>query len=212
MKSPWCKTPCQSTGSGLGEYTITRTFTVTDDAGNSTTDFQTITVIDTTAPEFTYVPADATYECSEFDAIAEALAENGTASDNCGAVEVAFVNVYTTTDAQGNYTVTRTFTATDDAGNSTSVEQVITVQDTTSPEFLYVPGDEIVECSNQELLDELYADEAIATDNCGDCGIEMVVDSTSAGRFWFGRLHHYPHVHCDGRRWQLHSGGLRPSL
>ena len=41
------------------------------------------------------------------------------ADDNCGAVGVDFVNVYTTTDALGNYTVTRTFTATDDAGNST---------------------------------------------------------------------------------------------
>ena len=61
-------------GSGLGEYTITRTFTVTDDAGNFTVASQTITVIDTTAPEFTYVPADATYECS--DAIEAALAEN----------------------------------------------------------------------------------------------------------------------------------------
>ena len=57
-------------GSGPGEYTITRTFTVTDDAGNSTVAEQTITVIDTTAPEFTYVPLmTSTYECSEFDAI-----------------------------------------------------------------------------------------------------------------------------------------------
>ena len=151
----------------MGEYTITRTFTVTDDAGNFTVASQTITVIDTTAPEFTYVPADATYECSDFAAIEAALAENGMADDNCGAVGVDFVNVYTDyTDALGNYTVTRTFTATDDAGNFSTAVQIVTVEDTTAPEFVYVPADYTVECSDQELGQCTRT--LSATDNCGE--------------------------------------------
>ena len=74
------------------------------------------------------------------------------ADDNCGPVVVSFVNVYTTTDALGNYTVTRTFTATDDAGNFSTAVQVVTVEDTTAPEFLYVPGDDTVECSDQDVV------------------------------------------------------------
>ena len=52
-------------------------------------------------------------------------------------------------DAAGNYTVVRTFTATDDCGNSTSATQTITVQDTTAPEFTSVPADYTVECSDE---------------------------------------------------------------
>ena len=40
-------------------------FTATDDAGNGTSATQTITVEDTTAPEFTSIPADYTSECSD---------------------------------------------------------------------------------------------------------------------------------------------------
>ena len=53
------------------------------------------------------------------------------ATDNCGPVSIAVDVVTTPGNATGNYTVTRTFTATDDAGNSTSLVQTITVVDTT---------------------------------------------------------------------------------
>ena len=98
-------------------------------------------------------------------------------------------------DAAGNYTVVRTFTATDDCGNSTSATQTITVEDTTAPEFTSVPADYTAECS-----DELIMDAASASDNCGEVTIEEVRD----GRRLRRQLHHRPHVHSDGRRWQQH--------
>ena len=55
--------------------------------------------------------------------------------DNCGEVTIEEVSETTAGDCAGSYTITRTFTATDDAGNSTSATQTITVQDTTAPEF-----------------------------------------------------------------------------
>ena len=52
-------------GDCTGSYSIVRTFTATDACGNSSEATQTITVEDTTAPEFTSVPSDYTLECSD---------------------------------------------------------------------------------------------------------------------------------------------------
>ena len=94
-----------------------------------------VTVQDTTAPELT-IPADYTAECSD-----DLVMDAASASDNCGEVTIEEVSETIAGDCAGNYTITRTFTATDDAGNSTSATQTITVQDTTAPEFTSVPAD-----------------------------------------------------------------------
>ena len=60
--------------------------------------------------------------------------DDATASDNCGEVTIEVSSETTAGDAAGNYTIVRTFTATDDAGNSASAANH-TVQDTTAPEF-----------------------------------------------------------------------------
>ena len=156
-------------GDAAGNYTIVRTFTATDDAGNSASASQTITVQDTTAPEFTFVPADYTVECSD-----EMPMDDATAADNCGEVTVEVSSETTAGDAAGNYVIVRTFTATDDAGNSASATQTITVQDTTAPEFTFVPADYTVECS-----DEMPMDDAVASDNCGEVAIEVSSETTA---------------------------------
>ena len=156
-------------GDAAGNYTIVRTFTATDDAGNSSSATQTITVQDTTAPEFTFVPADYTVECSD-----EMPMDDATASDNCGEVTIEVSSETTAGDAAGNYVIVRTFTATDDAGNSSSATQTITVQDTTAPEFTFVPADYTVECS-----DEMPLDDAVASDNCGEVTIEVSSETTA---------------------------------
>ena len=155
-------------GNAAGNFTVIRTFTATDDAGNSSSATQTFNVVDTTAPEFTFVPADYTVECSD-----EMPMDVATASDNCGEVTMEVTSETAAGDAAGNYVITRTFTATDDAGNSTSAEQTITVQDTTAPEFTFVPADYTVECS-----EEMPMDVATASDNCGDVTIEVGSETT----------------------------------
>ena len=136
---------------------------------------QTITVQDTTAPEFTSVPADYTVECSDDMPMDDAMA-----SDNCGEVTITVEAVTTAGDCTGNYTITRTFTATDDCGNNSMATQTITVQDTTAPE-LTIPADYTAECD-----EELVFDDASATDNCGTVEItleEVTVETECAQEY-----------------------------
>ena len=87
-------------GDAAGNYTIVRTF-CDGDAGNSSSATQTITV-KTPAPEFTFVPADYTVECSD------EMPMDDAGIDNCGEVTIE-VSANNAGDAAGNYTIVRTF-------------------------------------------------------------------------------------------------------
>ena len=133
--------------SGCGSsYVMTRVWTATDACGNSSTAQQVITVVDTSAPVLT-IPADYTAECSN-----EHPMEAATATDNCGEIVIDLVEETTQGSCTGEYTITRTFTATDDCGNSTSATQTINIIDTTAPEISNIPADYTIECD-----EELYS-------------------------------------------------------
>jgi hypothetical protein len=143
---------------------ITRTWTVTDESGNSISGDQIITVVDTTPPSLT-VPADVTVECTgDTSSAATGIA---TGSDTCGSVTI------TESDSSvagiGNTEViTRTWTATDACGNSTSANQTITVVDTTPPS-LTVPADVNVECTGD--TSSVATGVATGSDTCGSVTI-----------------------------------------
>ena len=112
------------------EYTITRTWETVDCSGNAAFAMQTITVVDTNAPTFVEaLPADLTVEC---DAVP--VAEVLTSVDNCDAAStVSMVETVSDEVCTGSYTLTRTWTASDCAGNERVHVQTITVEDTTAP-------------------------------------------------------------------------------
>src|SRR5678810_31334 len=128
-------------------YTITRTWTATDNCSNTTTASQTITVVDNTAPVFTYVPANTTAQCSAVPAPG-----TPTATDNCDPTVSISLNTSSTQTSNGSctdnsYTITRTWTATDNCSNTTTASQTITVVDNTAPVFTYVPANTTAQCS-----------------------------------------------------------------
>ncbi|MFC2171226.1 hypothetical protein ACFLU6_01185 [Acidobacteriota bacterium] len=143
--------PCPDT------YTLTRTWTATDNCQNSSNQTQVVTVQDRTPPVLSGVPVDETVECDSVPLPATPLA-----TDNCDAAPtITFNETRTDGPCEDNYTLTRTWTATDNCQNSSSQTQVVTVQDTMAPVLLGVPADETVECDNVPLPAN-----PTATDNC----------------------------------------------
>jgi hypothetical protein len=135
---------------GLGS--INRTWVATDSAGNSSSDIQVITIQDTTAPVIN-LPADTTFDC------VPGISGTATATDNCSAqVRIDFSDSEDL-DSCGLGTITRTWTATDCAGNVSTGNQVITLQDTTAP-ILDLPADITFDC----IVGNVGM--ASATDNC----------------------------------------------
>jgi large repetitive protein len=170
----------RTNGSCLNTYTLTRRWTAADNCGNTVSAEQVINVQDNTAPVFTFVPASATVNCEEVPSLGAPMA-----SDNCTQnVAVVFEGeIRTDGICPDTYTLTRRWRATDDCGNATTAEQLLTVQDIRVPVFTFIPADTVVGCDAvpQPAL-------PTATDNCdADVQIiyegETVISSTSSGTY-----------------------------
>ncbi|WP_299391478.1 gliding motility-associated C-terminal domain-containing protein [uncultured Gelidibacter sp.] len=159
-------------GECAGAYAITRTWTATDSCGNVSTASQTINVEDNTAPVFAALPAESTIECGETPNFAQA-----TATDACGSeVTLTFEDVTTTGSTAGVSAITRTWTATDTCGNSSTASQTINVQDNTAPVFAALPAESTIECGETPNFAQ-----ASATDVCSSDVTLTFEDVTTAG-------------------------------
>lgn len=111
-------------GSCPYNYVLTRTWRADDLCGNTSTASQTITVVDTQAPNFTSVPPNVTVTCANIPDVGIALA-----SDACGTATVTYEGqTETPGDCVSGYTISRTWHATDECGNVQTHTQTIVVQ------------------------------------------------------------------------------------
>ena len=131
---------------GAHSKTWTRSTTFTDCAGNDSTVVQTITVNDNTDPYWTSFPADVTVAAC--GTIPSALA---TAQDQifCGEGDVVnFLDIAPSSEVTDqeedgcdqDFTITRTYTISDECGNEISRDWVITVTDTEAPMWTGLNG------------------------------------------------------------------------
>jgi len=157
----------ETPGDCPAEKTITRTWTATDDCGNSSPCVQTINVVDTTPPVIT-CPSDITIECDQ--STDPSNTGYATATDTCDATPaITYADSETPGDCPAEKTITRTWTATDDCGNSSTCVQTINVVDTTPP---------VISCNAPSTIippDAPISFTATATDNCdGSPSVEIV--------------------------------------
>jgi hypothetical protein len=144
------------TGNGCQD-TITRTYNVADGSGNSIDVVQMIYIEDVTAPTASN-PLDLNVQClGEVPAPVTGWVTDE--ADNCGAPVVAWVS-----DVSDGLscpeTITRTFTVSDNCGNSVDVYQMIVVMDVDAPLF------DVASLTGLVGFCDITPPTATATDNC----------------------------------------------
>jgi len=107
-------------------------WTVTDAAGNTATAVQAITVVDNQVPVIT-CPGNLNLKCASD--VPDVDVNSVTATDNCSATVTHVGDVITNQTCANRFTLTRTYKATDPAGNSATCSQIITVYDDIPPQI-----------------------------------------------------------------------------
>jgi hypothetical protein len=148
---------------GVGcNRTITRTFTATDACGRIATYEQIITIGDSELPVWGQLPSNVEVTCSN---LIPAVATNLAATDNCGQPVIDYLGQ----SQQGtncDFTITRTWKASDVCGNAIFHNQLIRVRDNVAPTFTSVPENILINCT-----ESVPASGATATDNCGSATV-----------------------------------------
>lgn len=152
-----------------------------DIQGNVATATITFTVVDTTAPTFTFVPANVTAYTGPGATTCDTVVDPGTAtaSDNCGPVTV-------TRSPSGNTfpvgTTTITWTAKDGANNTTTATQTVTVVDNTVPVItlngntpsMWPPNHKYKSFAVTDFVSSVF-------DNCGGVSVsDVVIDNVTS--------------------------------
>jgi hypothetical protein len=115
-------------------YSVTRTWTATDACGNSSQAWQTITVVDDVAPVISGVGASDTIFCPAVPEFSEPWA-----TDNCDPdPSLTYEDDTIPGECENEYTVTRTWTAVDACGNTSTAFQTITVLSNTPPQVVSI--------------------------------------------------------------------------
>ncbi|MFC4511296.1 hypothetical protein ACFO28_13355, partial [Flavobacterium buctense] len=153
-------------------FTVTRTWTFTDACNNTSSVSQIITVSDTLAPTFVDVaPANTTASCDNIPSAAVL-----TAIDNCGTATVTMSQTTIQGNCPSNYQLVRTWTATDECGNTATAVQTITVSDTVGPVLVTpLPPKVDATCDNIPEVPVL-----VFTDNCSGTVTTPVPTITSS--------------------------------
>ena len=160
--------PLVATGTPCAPFTFTRTWNATDDCGNASEPCdQIITIQDTTPPTIVFCPPPANWEWTNpYQPPNENITGSAEATDNCTpnpVITFADGPLQPTGIPCAPFTVSRTWTATDPCGLSSTCKQVITIVDTTPPSIL-CPSPASVEWGDS--TDPTFTGTPTASDNC----------------------------------------------
>ncbi len=168
-------------GSTQNVGTISITLTATDECGNSTNCNFNVTITNNSSITWTNQPPNTTIECN--DSNLPTNTGSAIASTTCGSGGLNFV--YSDATSAGSCanasTITRTWRATDNCGNSENHVQIVTIEDNTAP-IVTCPATQNQNATNgtDDML-AVYTAIAAVNDNCSSIGNITVTQSPAIG-------------------------------
>ena len=159
LEEEWLETGCVSL--------LQRTWTATDLCGNAAQHVQLIEVLDDAAPAFTAYPEDMMIQCGDPE-----LLVHVDIADDCAGGSIEFNEERLDTECSSEFTLLRTWTATDACGNASTIQQVVEVVDSYAPVWQEAPDDLVVTCEEIPPMPEVIVD--------GECDddVEIFVEET----------------------------------
>jgi len=156
------------------DFVVTRTWKSADVCGNEVQKSHVFTVYDDVRPEFTYIPDDITYDCTEssYQPSNSSVFESSqhgvnppTVVDNCDSrpkIEESFESIQG--QCQSNIMYYIRWVATDSCGHEANAYMTITKSDSTAPSMAYVTSEEDIECT-KDMVPPSYPS---CTDDCSE--------------------------------------------
>jgi hypothetical protein len=158
---------------------------VTDTEGDTSSCAAVITVVDNTPPQIT-CPGPITVECA--DDVPAPDTSLVTATDNCGDVTVTHVGDSPLDPDGCGGTITRTYRATDAAGNFAECTQIITVDDTQAP-VITCPDNIVVQEDSPGSGAVVNFANATAVDNCDPSPSIVQIEGQASGSTFAAGVH-----------------------
>jgi gliding motility-associated-like protein len=128
---------------------IKRTWKAVDSCGVEATVVQTISIEDKVAPVAQTLPTDITLGCGDSSVIVTPSFQDAC---DTSLLKISLKQDTLLGKCPGNYKIKRTWTATDKCGNSASIIQNVSVEDTTPPIFDTIVQDVTVDLSKNQTL------------------------------------------------------------
>ena len=153
-----------------GNYVLHRTILASDVCGNTTSNGYTISVRDTTPPTIAGMPADVELSCD-----AAVPVDMPIHQDECSGSDLVMTTGTEPGDCPSEFTLLRTFTATDGCGNAVSAVQEVQFVDTLAPVIAAGPADLLLAC------DQAVPDSAITASDACSSPLIAYMDSIQPG-------------------------------
>lgn len=157
-------------------------WTVSDGLQSSVCEFDAV-VNDNQPPVITAIPDDVTVSCTNDVPSADNTAVS--AKDNCdGTITITNKDVMTPGNCPSRFIIKRTYTATDESGNSSSQVQTITVDDETAPLITNCPLANFTRSTSAEVCSYTVIENEFdinATDNCGTPALTYLLGGATTG-------------------------------